>query len=372
LEDTQLVVVPAVHAFWHTAPLHPKLLGHGVVAPGLHVPGAVPLHVPVAVTIPLLHFAPQGVVFGYTEQLAPPAAHLLSVPHEDAPWSAQAVWQQIFVLVVPSWTRQCMLVHSLSAPQVVPSPLVAHVWAVVSQKLVVQSLLPAQPTPTAHFLPAASQSAPPQSTPVSLPSFAPSMQETQVPGLDPKQRLFLQSVLFAQCFWSAHVLLPLAAEVQLPPQSRSVSVPFFTPSVQLGGEQVLAVASQILSRQSVPVVHFKPSAQPRQVGPPQSTSVSSASLMLSAQCPAVHDPMPSQTLPVPSQVVPLAALVEPHLCVVVLHVGVAHRVVDFGQSESLTHVTQLPLPSQTAPPLSVHVVVLGASVVPQQPPVQVA
>lgn len=42
-----------------------------------------------------------------------------------------------------------------------------------------------------------------------------------------------------------------------------------------------------------------------------------------------------------------------------------------GQSPSTLHSTQVPLPSQTAPPLSVHVVPLAAFAVPQQPVVHV-
>jgi hypothetical protein len=52
-----------------------------------------------------------------------------------------------------------------------------------------------------------------------LPSFTPSPQDTHVPGPDPKQMLFAQSALVAQCFLSAHGL-------HEPPQSTSVSVPF--------------------------------------------------------------------------------------------------------------------------------------------------
>src|SRR5262245_26593556 len=58
----------------------------------------------------------------------------------------------------------------------------------------------------------------------------------------------------------------------VPPQSMSVSNPFFTPSLHEGGLQV-PDGPQILSAQSDPSAHFLPSAQGMQLPPPQSTSV---------------------------------------------------------------------------------------------------
>jgi len=55
-----------------------------------------------------------------------------------------------------------------------------------------------------------------------------------------------------------------------PPQSLSVSVPFITPSMQVGAWQVVA---QTPDEQSVAALHFFPTAHTGQ-GPPQSTSVS--------------------------------------------------------------------------------------------------
>jgi hypothetical protein len=54
------------------------------------------------------------------------------------------------------------------------------------------------------------------------------MQETQVPGPLPKHALLVQSVLALQCFLSGHF-----GHVG-PPQSTSVSSPFCAPSLQVG------------------------------------------------------------------------------------------------------------------------------------------
>jgi hypothetical protein len=64
----------------------------------------------------------------------------------------------------------------------------------------VQSFAPPQVLPVPQVLFAASHCGPPQSVSVSLPSFTPSVQDTQVPGLAPKQNEFVQSAFAAQCF----------------------------------------------------------------------------------------------------------------------------------------------------------------------------
>ncbi len=108
----------------------------------------------------------------------------------------------------------------------------------------------------------------------------------------------------------------------LPPQSTSVSVPFFTPSVYEAGWQVSGVPEQTLSVQSLAAPHPFPSAQRGQAGPPQSTSVSvpffAPSLHITAAqiafrqtslaqsagpphpcpCGQVGAPMPPQSMPV--------------------------------------------------------------------------
>jgi hypothetical protein len=58
-----------------------------------------------------------------------------------------------------------------------------------------------------------------------------------------------------------------------PPQSTSVSPPFCTPSLQVGAAQSPLTHEPL--RQSLPVEHVSPTAQPAQAVPPQSTSDSS-------------------------------------------------------------------------------------------------
>src|SRR5262245_24932915 len=59
-----------------------------------------------------------------------------------------------------------------------------------------------------------------------------------------------------------------------PPQSTSLSVPFFAPSMQVGTAHFI-IASQTLLTQSVPTLHLSVSAQAGHLAPPQSASVSS-------------------------------------------------------------------------------------------------
>jgi hypothetical protein len=118
---------------------------------------------------------------------------------------------------------------------------------------------------------------PPQSTSLSLPSFTPSVQ------LAALQTLAEQSAL-AQSLIAAHALPTAHFGQDGPPQSTSVSPAFFTPSVQ--------VAAQVFARHSAPLqsASFE---QPSPVahtghGPPQSTSVSPSFWMPSAHVPAWH------------------------------------------------------------------------------------
>jgi hypothetical protein len=67
--------------------------------------------------------------------------------------------------------------------------------------------------------------------------------------------------------------LPLGHFAQLdPPQSTSLSVPFFTPSEHVAAWQVPLAHTRL--RQSVPTEQVSPVLQPMQMPPPQSTSVS--------------------------------------------------------------------------------------------------
>jgi hypothetical protein len=94
--------------------------------------------------------------------------------------------------------------------------------------------------------------------------------------------------------------------------------------------------------------------------PPQSTSVSSASLTPSLQWAETHLPLPSQTVPLLSlQLVPLAAkLAATHA--LLTQATVAHAVGLAWQSPVDTHGRQAPLPSQTLPPLSEQLVSAAA------------
>jgi hypothetical protein len=84
--------------------------------------------------------------------------------------------------------------------------------------------------------------------------------------------------------------LPVAQGGQVPPpQSTSVSAPFFTPSVQLGAAHVPLVQVSPPA-QSLAMVHALPVAQGGQVPPPQSTSVSAPSFTPSVQLAAAHTP----------------------------------------------------------------------------------
>jgi hypothetical protein len=78
----------------------------------------------------------------------------------------------------------------------------------------------------------------------------------------------------------AHVL-PAAHLGQVPPQSLSVSLPFFTVSLQAGAAQTPALHTPL--SQSVPTVHLPPGAHGLQVAPPQSRSVSLPFFTPSAQ-----------------------------------------------------------------------------------------
>src|SRR5262245_33120265 len=83
--------------------------------------------------------------------------------------------------------------------------------------------------------------------------------------------------------WPVHTKLLQSSQVlqwlpsgqgrgQAVPQSTSASLPFFTPSEQVGAAQI--PAAQMPPWQSAPTLHRSPTGQGGQAGPPQSTSVS--------------------------------------------------------------------------------------------------
>ena len=117
---------------------------------------------------------------------------------------------------------------------------------------------------------------PPQSVSVSVPFLNPSMHvgaaHMFVIGL---QKPLVQSLL------PLHVC-PLAQSPHVgPPQSTSVSMPFFFVSIHVGAAHVPPVHTWLM--QSVPIMHILPSTHPPQV-PPQSTSVSVPFFVMSPHC----------------------------------------------------------------------------------------
>jgi hypothetical protein len=161
----------------------------------------------------------QTVPDAYSRHAEPSALHAPVWPQDAAPPLTQGVAQQMPITHVPleHWR------FPMHAP-----PLGASAQTRLWHSVEAQSAPATQGWPTGQVFPTASQSGPPQSGPVSFPSFTPSMQDTQVPGPLPKQSLFVQSVLALQCFLSAHF-----GHVG-PPQSTSVSCPFCTASLQVG------------------------------------------------------------------------------------------------------------------------------------------
>ena len=86
----------------------------------------------------------------------------------------------------------------------------------------------------------------------------------------------------AQSPEAAHAL-PAAHLPQLPPQSMSVSVPFFTPSEQVAPWHLSGAPEHTPLWQSPATAHVAPVAHLPQLAPPQSTSVSVPFLTTSVQ-----------------------------------------------------------------------------------------
>jgi hypothetical protein len=215
---------------------------------------------------------------------------------------------------------------AVSVPFITPSTQDAATQRLLAQTLLAQSALAPHAAPVPH----PGQVPPPQSVPVSLPSFTPSVQlgalhapamHTSVPvqshEMVPPQLSEIAAPHWPATAGSVHVSLvhpqmpdsqgPLAqspsaehflpgahVEPQLPPQSTSVSVPFCAPSLHVAAAQVFDPNScclHTLLLQSDPVEHFLLSPHFGHVPPPQSTSVSAPSLVPFAQvpCPTVLD-----------------------------------------------------------------------------------
>jgi len=138
-----------------------------------------------------------------------------------------------------------------------PQPPVPHTW-------LWQSPPPLQARPVAQ-----SPQRPPQSTSLSLAFATASLQvgawqHCSKPGAQPPA---LHTPLWQSA--PAPQPWPGAQSGQAPPQSTSTSLPFFTPSVQLGAAQ-RPFPPQTALAQSALVLHVDPSAQPGHSPPPQS------------------------------------------------------------------------------------------------------
>jgi hypothetical protein len=196
---------------------------------------------------------------------------------------------------------------SVSLPFFTPSPHAAP-WQTLPVHLPLagrtQSALPLQPLPTPH-LPGQE---PPQSVSVSLPFFARSVQLAvwQTPAV---HTALAQSPLPPQSLPAAHFV------EQEPPQSASLSEPFLTPSVQaapwhdpLVHLPLAGSAQSPFEEQPLPTVHWVAHE------PPQSRSVSEPFLTPSGHDADAHTPFEQRPLagttqsPFPPQVLP-----TPHL-----------------------------------------------------------
>jgi hypothetical protein len=189
----------------------------------------------------------------------------------------------------PPHVRGAVQVPQFSVPphpsDVVPqsNPSVAHVaqpsqWPVV-QELLEQSVGAPHVLPGPHFA-----QDPPQSMSASLPLRTLSLQ-VAVWQMPPVHTPVVQSPAAPHFLPSPH----FRVAAQDPPQSVSLSVPFFTPSEQLGAEQAWFVHTPLV--QSRGAAHPSPGWQREQlVAPPQSTPVSKPFFTRSLQLGALHLP----------------------------------------------------------------------------------
>jgi hypothetical protein len=217
------------------------------------------------------------------------------------------LWQSVLpvqvLLVAHFATQPPPQSLSDSEPFLTPSKHVGvwHTPPPAGHTSLVQSVPTAQATPLSHREQAV---VPPQSTALSPPFFTPSVQEAGW------HTLLLQTALWQSPPFTQ--LLPGTQAPQVPPpQSTSVSVPFCTPSRHVGFLQVFVGAPvQTLLTQSPATLQILPPAQAGHVPPPQSLSVSAPFWTLSVHVAAWHAP-PTQT--------PLAQSVGPPQPPPVLH-----------------------------------------------------
>jgi hypothetical protein len=158
------------------------------------------------------------------------------------------------------------IVTSVASMQYGPAALVTlimllgHGWHVTAQLPASQSASNLHVAPVPHFL-----HEPPQSTSVSVWFFTRSVQFGA-------WQARLEQTPLVQSFPTRHPM-PSAQGGHEPPQSFAVSDPLRTPSKQVGTTQTWSVPQMPLA-QSRGKRHRLPSAQGAQEGPPQSTSLS--------------------------------------------------------------------------------------------------
>jgi hypothetical protein len=242
-------------------------------------------------------------------------AHFAQVPPQSTSDSRPNFFPTVHAGTAQNPPVQTWLVQSAEARQILPSvqgvgqlppqstsvslpfftksthAAVEQVFAAVLQTPLRQSLEARHPLAFAHFV----AQLPPQSTSVSVPFFTTSVQS----GAEHVFAAALQTP-FAQSPPSKQPLAFAHFVEQLPPQSTSVSLPFFTTSVQSGALQVLVAPSQMPLAQSVATAQVARAVHFAQL-PPQSTSVSLPFLTASAH------PAPTQVLPEQTFVVQSAA-----------------------------------------------------------------
>jgi hypothetical protein len=192
---------------------------------------------------------------------------------------------------------------------------------------------------------------PPQSTSVSVPFFTVSVHAAALHFF-----VTLSQTPVAQSAPTAHVLLSAHFVAHVPPQSTSVSVPFLTVSLHAAALHFFVVLSQTPLAQSVAAAHVLLSVHFEHV-PPQSTSVSAPFLIVSLQLmgrhffvvlsqrPVAQSPATVQALPSPQgeQLPPQSASVSVPFFTVSVQLGAA-------QTFALqTPLEQSPAPAQALP-----------------------
>jgi hypothetical protein len=188
---------------------------------------------------------------------------------------------------------------AVSEPFITPSVQLAPWQMLLVHTPLWQSAETVQPEPFGQFV----AQVPPQSTPVSLPFFTPSVQ------VGVAHALFVHTPL-VQSPGTEHAAPFAHFVVQVPPQSTAVSEPFFTVSVHDAVWQTPAVHTPLAgSTQSVAFAHFLPAPHAVHVPPPQSTSVSAPFWTLSLQpapwqAPAVQTPLAQSVGKVHAEPVP--------------------------------------------------------------------